>query len=140
MPDKHSPNVVRHLEMIQDVIRRMASNSFAIRRWSISTIAALVGAAVATDEPVLAFGATLPGILYWGLDTYYLNRERWFRALYDKVRTSPDKVKPFSMKTRWPPKEQASYQATFLSGTELLSHLPLLIVTIVAGVVLVLCE
>ena len=140
MTDTHSPNVVRHLEMIQAVIRRMASNSFAIRRWSISTVAVLVGAGIATNEWAVAFGAALPSILYWLLDAYYLRQERWFIALYDKVRMDPNEVEPFSMETRWSPKRGASFKAAFASSTERLSHLPLLIVAVVAGLVLLLGE
>lgn len=136
MSDTHSPNVVRHLELIQDVIRRMAGNSFAVRRWSVATTAALVGAAIVTEEAMIAFTAAVPAILYWHLDAYYLHQERWFRALYDKVRTEPNDVEPFSMATLWSPEKGGSLWATFWSLTEWLSHAPLLIVAIVTGLAL----
>lgn len=140
MTDKHSPNVVRHLEMIQDVILRMASNSFAIKRWSISTTAALVGAATVTGQPPIAFGACAPAMLYWILDAYYLSQERWFRALYDQVRLEPDAVEPFSMETSWTPASGESFIVAFVSKTEWLSHAPLVVVAAAVGIVLVLGE
>ena len=140
MTNTHSGNAVRHLEMIQDVIRRMASDSFAIRRWSISTTAALVGAAIATGEPAIAFVAWVSILTYWVLDTYYLREERWLRTLYDKVRREPADVEPFSMETLWPPTTGASFKATLVSRTELLSHAPLLIVSAAVGLFLMLCE
>lgn len=53
MTEPFSQNVVRHLEMIQDVICRMEDNSFSIRRRSIGAAGALIGAAI-KDEPVIA--------------------------------------------------------------------------------------
>ena len=53
-------NQVKHLEIIQSVITRMAEDSFAVRRWSIPTTAALVALAFAEDEAILAFAAISP--------------------------------------------------------------------------------
>ena len=136
MTEQHSPNIVRHLEMIQTVIHRMADNSFAIRRWSIGTAGALIGVAVATDEPVIAFVGAAMATAYWALDAYYLRQERWFRALYNKVRSEPGAVELFTMATRWPPAHGASFWATFLSRTEWLAHLPLALAAVAAGLAL----
>ena len=138
MTEPHSPNVVRHLEMIQDVVRRMTDNSFAIRRWSIGAAGALIGTAFVTDEPVIAFVGSTVATAFWVLDAYYLRQERWFRALYDKVRAEPNAVEPFSMKTCWPPARGASLWATFFSPTQWVSHSPLVMATVVAGLVLAL--
>ena len=40
-------NKVAHLEMIQRVIARMASNSFLIKRWSVTLVVALFALAAA---------------------------------------------------------------------------------------------
>lgn len=138
MTEPHSPNVVRHLEMVQDVARRMADNSFAIRRWSIGAAGALVGTAVVTDEPAIAFVGSAVAAVYWVLDAYYLRQERWFRALYDKVRAEPDAVEQFAMETRWPPAHGASFRAALLSRTEWMAHLPIVLATVAAGLVLAL--
>ncbi len=138
MTEPLSPNVVRHLEMIQDVISRMADNSFTVRRWSIGATGALIGAAVVTDGPVIAFVGAVMAVAFWGLDAYYLRQERWFRALYDKVRAEPDAVEAFAMATKWPPTRGASLPANFLSLTEWLSHLPLVLAAVAVGLVLAL--
>ena len=138
MTEPHSPTVVRHLEMIQDVVRRMADNSFAIRRWSIGAAGALIGAAFVTDEAAIAFVGAAMATAFWALDAYYLRQERWFRALYDKLRAESDAVEPFSMETRWPSACGASFRATFLSPTEWLSHLPFALAAVTAGLVLAL--
>lgn len=138
MTEELSPNVVRHLEMIQDVIRRMADNSFTVRRWSIGAAGALIGAAVVTDEPMIAFVGAVMAMVFWTLDAYYLRQERWFRSLYDKVRAEPDAAEAFAMATRWPPTRRASFPANFFSLTEWLSHLPLVLAAVAVGLVLAL--
>ena len=105
----------------------------------IGAAAALVGAAVATDEPAIAFIGAPMATVFWVLDASYLRQERWFRALYDKVRAEPDVVEPFAMATRWPPQRGASFRATFFSLTEWLSHFPLVLTAVAAGLVLALC-
>lgn len=85
---------------------------------------------------MIAFVAAVLAALYWILDAYYLLRERRFRALYDKVRTTPDDVDPFSMATPWSPEKGRSLWATFRSPTELLSHIPLVAVAVAVAIVM----
>lgn len=84
---------VKHLELIQDVVRRLAGNSFVIKGWAITLAVALVGFAIQLREPTLALTSMIPTLLFWGLDAYYLRAERLFRALYDRARVK--KVEPF---------------------------------------------
>lgn len=77
---------IKHLEMIQAVITRMASNSFAIKGWTITLVSAiLVVAHEIAGWPYLLI-ALIPAIVFWGLDAYYLRLERIFRKLYDTIR------------------------------------------------------
>ena len=67
---------LKHLEFLEAVIARMASNSFMIKGWSI-TIAAALGAFAAVDSRMaLFFIAIASSLLFWGLDGYYLWLER----------------------------------------------------------------
>jgi hypothetical protein len=77
---------VKHLEMVEAIVQRMASNSFLLKGWSITLAAALI--AVATKEAQIRFAilALLPVSAFWGLDAFYLRHERLFRCLYDWVR------------------------------------------------------
>src|ERR1700692_1358985 len=76
---------LKHLEFIQAVIARMATNSFLFKGWAI-TIAAALSAFAAVDQkkPLLAI-ALISTVMFWGLDGYYLWLERCFRILYSKV-------------------------------------------------------
>src|SRR5262245_26241365 len=80
----------KHLEMIQAVITRMAGNSFLIRGWTVTLVAALF--ALAADKANRSFVviAYFPSIAFWCLDAYYLAQERRFRALYDAAARDPE--------------------------------------------------
>src|SRR2546428_5572109 len=79
---------VKHLEMIQAVVSRLAGNSFSIKGWSITLVSALFALAAKDANARYAALALLPALCFWGLDAYYLRQERLFRKLYDAVRTA----------------------------------------------------
>lgn len=87
-----------YLQMIQTVITRMASNSFLIKGWSVTLVAALFAlAAVGTNE-LFVYLAYFPAFMFWALDAYFLRQERLFRELWDHVR-EVDRNVDFSMDT-----------------------------------------
>ena len=89
---------IRHLEMIQGVINRMAGNSFALKALSGTITAAVIAYAGATKDPAPWFVAAgiLPAVIFWVMDARYLRLERLFRKLYDGVRDGEDHG-PFDM-------------------------------------------
>jgi hypothetical protein len=85
------PEQIKHLELIQAVVSRMASNSFLLKGWSVTLSAALVGLAAGKDANLkFAVLAVFAPLLFWGLDEYYLRQERLFRKLYDHIRVMAD--------------------------------------------------
>jgi len=75
---------LRHLEAIQQVINRLAQNSFTIRGWSV-TLASVVFALLSTQGNTgrnLVIVSLAPVWIFWGLDAFYLRKERMFRRLY----------------------------------------------------------
>ncbi len=79
---------LKHLEMIQAVVNRMASNSFLLKGWSVTLVSALLALAAANSDRRFVFVAVLPLLMFWLLDAYFLRQERLFRKLYDKVRNA----------------------------------------------------
>ena len=77
---------VKHLEMIQAVVTRLANNSFLIKGWTLTVAAAAYGFAVNRIDWKLAVAGTIVVLGFWFLDTYYLRQERLFRHLYNRVR------------------------------------------------------
>ena len=88
---------LKHLEFIQGVINRLASDSFRMKGWSVVLIAALFVLMARQGNIGLAPIGLLPVLAFWSLDGYFLWRERLFRALYDRVRTQDTAAIDFSM-------------------------------------------
>lgn len=130
-------NKLNHLQMIQGIINRMASNSFALKGWAVTLVAGIFALAGKDTDKLYFLVAYLPIIIFWGLDGYYLLQERLYRALYDKVRLLPEEKIDFSMKAS--PKEFINSNCTFvncvLSKTELLFYLPLALVS--TGIIII---
>lgn len=90
-------NRVKHLDMIQAVVARLAGNSFLIKGWALTLTGAFLGFALNKTDSGLAAAAIIPIVVFWALDTYYLRAERLFRVLYERVRQSNESVEPFFM-------------------------------------------
>ncbi len=92
---------MKHLEFIQAVIARQASNSFLLKGWAITVSGAIYGFAVSQAAWGPAVVGVVPAFMFWSLDAYYLWQERRFRCLYDAVRNGgPGAPEPFSMDTK----------------------------------------
>lgn len=97
-----------HLKMIEDIITRMANNSFLIKGWTVTLIAALLVFADTKNNIYFIWIAIIPIIVFWYLDSFYLQLERKYRQLYIFVQqdyiniVKPDykeQVPPFNMST-----------------------------------------
>ena len=91
---------LKHLELIQGVINRLASDSFRMKGWTVVLVAALFVLLAHQNAFDTGYIALLPIAAFWGLDGYFLWQERLFRAHYDKVRTLPAEDIDFSMDVR----------------------------------------
>lgn len=91
-------NKLKHLELIQNVITRMANNSFLLKGWNLTILAALIGLNKdGLDGKVIFIGFILT-VVFWVLDAYYLSQERIFRARYDEVSIKKEEDIDFCMK------------------------------------------
>ena len=78
---------MKHLEFIQGVLTRMASNSFAMKGWMIAIVSALL-ALYADSKPkneCYLLVAAIATLLFWIIDAYYLYIERKYRKLYKDI-------------------------------------------------------
>lgn len=82
---------LKHLEMIQAVITRMANNSFLIKGWCLTLVSGLLALAGGKDgNTKLVFITYLPVFMFWYLDGFFLQQERLFRKIYDYKRVQPE--------------------------------------------------
>ncbi len=125
-------NKIKHLEFIQTVISRQAKNSFLLKGWVITLIAALF-AFVPKDgglRPVLSVYSLI--FIFWMLDSYYLWQEKLFRFLYDHVRKLKEDEIDFDMNTKiFSKQHNCSWWDIAISRTPLIFYSSLMIFTIV---------
>jgi len=121
-------NKLKHLELIQGVITRMAGNSFLIKGWSVTLAAALFALAAKDANPKLIALAYYPILIFWVLDGFFLSQERRYRALYDKVRSLPEANIDFSMDTTEFNSGRNTWASAALSTTLLIFYLAVLVV------------
>lgn len=75
----------KEIDLIQAIITRMAQNSFHMKAWCITLLAALIS--LTLDSNTYYTFASLLVIIgtFWFLDSYYLQLERIFRVLYTQT-------------------------------------------------------
>jgi len=88
---------IRHkeIDLIQDIVKRMAANSFQVKTWMMGIVTAILAF---KNEEIFSAGKTpghqgvwvsavllLPIICFWFLDGYFLKTERLYREVYKWV-------------------------------------------------------
>ena len=121
---------IKHLEFIQSVINRMASNSFAMKGWMIAIVAALL-ALYADSEPnnesylLIAVGVVS---LFWIIDSYYLYVEKKYVDLYNDIIHGKSKIMDFDLSTKKYSNICKFFDAMFCSVSTILLYLPIVII------------
>lgn len=90
-------NKIKHLEFIQNVITRMNSNSFMIKGWCVTLVAALFALAAKDSDVKFAIIAYIVIPTFWVLDGFFIIREKHFRDLYNQVRLKNEEDIDYSM-------------------------------------------
>ncbi len=86
----------KELDLIQDVIKRMADNSFKVKAWMMSIFGAvlamaksglLTGIADGNDDMMVYIALFLVAtvLVFWYLDAFFLRTEKLYRELYKWV-------------------------------------------------------
>lgn len=130
-------NKRKHLELIQNVITRMANNSFMLKGWAVTLISGIFILSEQDTDKIYFLIAYIPIIFFWGLDSYYLFQERLYRSLYDKVRQMEEDEIDFSLKATVQEfnTEKNNFSNCFCSNTELWFYLPVAVVC--TGVIII---
>ena len=74
--------MLKEIDIVQDIIKRMAFNSFMIKGWAITLVVVTLLLKGAKHQVLIAF---IPLLVFWFLDAYFLWQERMYRKLYDWV-------------------------------------------------------
>ena len=130
-------NKIKHLEMIQGIINRMASNSFALKGWGVTLVAGIFALASKDADKMYFLIAYIPVVIFWFLDSYYLLQERLFRELYETVRNTPEEKIDFNMNIKKIDlkNSKSNFQSCFFSITEAGFYIPLALVS--TGIIII---
>lgn len=72
----------KEIDLIQDIIRRMAHNSFLIKGWTLTLV---IGVLLIRGDYYQGYLSFIPLLVFWFLDSYFLWQERLYRKLYNYV-------------------------------------------------------
>lgn len=76
---------IKHLEVVQSIIGRMASQSFLIKGWTITISLDGFGFYIDKKDGAFLLLILFSTLIFWVLDAYYVSAERAFRSLYKDV-------------------------------------------------------
>ena len=93
MPEKK----IKHLEMIESVIERMAKNSFQLKGWAMTLVTAVIALSAKDSDYRFIVFAIIPVVGFWVLDSFYLQQERRYKLLYKNVAETDDSDIDFNM-------------------------------------------
>jgi hypothetical protein len=88
---------LKHLEFIQNVITRMNTNSFLLKGWSVTLVAALFAFAAKDTNINYVLITYISTPVFWLLDGFYLSQERQYRRLYNNVKLKDEANIDFDM-------------------------------------------
>ena len=74
--------LIEEVKVVQDIIKRMASNSFSVKTWTITLVVATLLFKGNSNHTFIAF---MPLFAFWFLDSYYLQQERLFRKVHNWI-------------------------------------------------------
>ena len=123
---------IKHLEFVQSIITRMNTNSFQIKAISITIISALAAIYASSMNIYFLYVCIAPIVLFWFLDTYYLQQERKFRGIYNDIANieNQNKVRPFEMPIQNYQKGKYYFFNVFISKTIISYYLSILLIII----------
>lgn len=82
MVDQEKINL--HIQLLQSVINRMASNSASAKKWCTTIISAMLVLAADKESSGAFLLAIIPVIMFAFIDVYYLALEKGFRNSYNE--------------------------------------------------------
>ena len=89
---KESSAVQNHINILQNIIARMASNSANSKTWAITIISAIIVLLIDKNKIYMIDITYIPLAMFFFLDCFYLGLEKYFRDEYknfiDKLKTS----------------------------------------------------
>lgn len=113
---------IAHLGFIQGIVTRMGTNSFLLKGWSVTLVAAMFALAVKDADKRFMLLSYFPVFVFWVLDGFFLHQEKLFRKLYEEVATGRLSSDVLSLNTSAVRTNVPSILSVICSKTLLLFH------------------
>lgn len=108
---------IAHLGFIQGVINRMGANSFLLKGWSVTLVAAIFALSSKDADQKFVLLAYFPVFVFWMLDAFFLHQEKLFRKLYEEVAADKVLSDVFTLDTTGVRSQVPSVASVFFSKT-----------------------
>lgn len=126
-------NKIKHLEFIQLIITRMNVNSFLVKGWLVTLVAAIFVLSEKDANTKFLWFAPFAAILFWSLDGFFVSIERQYRGLYDHVRKLNEEQIDYSMDTSSYSGGRNGFLRSLLSITLLLFYPIIIVAALIAS-------
>jgi hypothetical protein len=128
----------KHLDYLQAIITRLNANSFQLKNMAVVILTAMFALFAAAPKVLLLLITGFPLIIFWLLDSYYLQQERKFRAMYKDVAGLSDifEIKTYEMPLDKYSGNGCSFGESFISKTIFWFYFPLLLIVLIIAVIL----
>lgn len=87
---------LKHLEMLQNIINRFSTNSFTLKGMNI-TLITVIFSFLKDNNIQWIIVMLLLNLTFWILDFYYLKLEKYYRSIFDIVRSLDENEIDFFM-------------------------------------------
>ena len=131
--EKKNENKIKHLEFIQLTITRMNVNSFMVKGWLVTLVAAIFILSEKDANTKFLWYAPFATLVFYALDAYFVMVERQFRSLYNHVRTLDEEHIDYSMDVSHYQSGRNSYLRCVFSITLVLFYPVVLFASIIAS-------
>ena len=127
---------IKHLEMIQSIVSRMATNSFALKGWAVTLVVGIFAISAKESNSMFFILVYLPIIIFCLLDSYYLQLERKYRDLYSRTLDVELNEIDFKLKVDESDKtKETTYWQCLLSGTEFCFYVPIAVLVLIVIII-----
>lgn len=113
---------IAHLSFIQGVVNRMGTNSFLLKGWSVTLVAAIFVLSAKDSDHKFVLLAYFPIFMFWVLDAYFLHQEKLFRKLYAAVASNKVHSDEFTLDTMIVKDDVPNMSCVFFSKTLVFFH------------------
>lgn len=131
--ERKNENKIKHLEFIQLTITRMNVNSFMVKGWLVTLVAAIFVLSEKDANTTFLWYAPIATLLFYALDAYFVMIERQFRSLYDHVRKLEEENIDYSMDVSQYQSGRNTYLRCICSLTLVLFYPFVFVISIVAS-------